>query len=95
MIRSWITGSGLIAALLLAAPPARAQEATDPQVARDDEIAELKRQLDVVLDELDRLKTSLAVPEQPELESRYGMGPAASRVYGSGKGISIGIRRRE
>ncbi len=90
MIRSWITGSGLIAALLLAAPSARAQEETDPQIARDDEIAELKRQLDVVLDELDRLKTNMVVPEEPELESSHGMGPAASRVYGSRGGISIG-----
>lgn len=77
----------LLGAVLAA--PAAAQE-RDVELARDDEIAELKRQLGAVLDEVDRLRTQLAVPEERELESAHGLGPAASKVYGATGGISIG-----
>ncbi len=83
--------SGLLVALLLGAPAwARAQETDRSDAERDREIAELRRQLDVVLDELDRLRTTTAVPEEPELESAYGLGPGASKVYGASHGLSIG-----
>jgi hypothetical protein len=93
------TGFGVICALGLAwglagapgaAEPAREAAPTDAERARDDEIAELRRKLDVVLEEVDRLRTSVAVPEEPELASAYGMGPAASKVYGVSRGLSIG-----
>ncbi len=58
-------GLGFAVALLLA-PMAPAQQAGErPSAqdnARDDEIQELKRQLGVVLGELDRLRTQMAVP---------------------------------
>ena len=76
--------------LLLAAPMARAQAESARDLARDDQIAELRRQLDVVLEELDRMKTGMAVPEEPELVSSFGLGPAASKVYGVDRGLSIG-----
>jgi hypothetical protein len=93
------TGFGVICALGLAwglagapgaAEPAREAAPTDAERARDDEIAELRRKLDVVLEEVERLRTSVAVPEEPELASAYGMGPAASKVYGVSRGLSIG-----
>ena len=92
MIRFRIAGSGLLAALLLLAPLASAQtqQERDADRARDDEIAELRRQLDVVLGELDRVKTLMAVPEEAELKSSYGLGPAASKIYGARPGLSLG-----
>jgi len=84
-------GMGLTLALLLATPvPAQQAGPDERELARDDEVRELKRQLGVVLSELDRLRTQLALPEEPELKSAYGLGPAASKVYGTHRGLSIG-----
>ncbi|MGH9870447.1 MAG: hypothetical protein ACREAA_20115 [Candidatus Polarisedimenticolia bacterium] len=53
------------------------------------EVAELKRQLDLLTKELEKAKLGEAA--QPStLESRYGLGPAASKVYGETQGVSIG-----
>lgn len=72
-------------------PSVRAEEPSDREVARDDEISELKRQLGVVVTELETLRTQVAAPEVPTgLESQYGLGPAASKIYGVARGISIG-----
>jgi hypothetical protein len=81
--------AGLALVIGLSAPAAAAAQA-EAEIARDDEIAELKRQLAVVAEELDRLRTGLVVPEEPELTSQYGLGPAASKIYGVPSGISIG-----
>jgi len=76
---------------LLAAPLARADEADQREIARDDEIGELKRKLDVVVTELETLRTQVAAPGiSGELESQYGLGPAASKVYGIARGVSLG-----
>ena len=81
----------LILAVVLISPVARAEPPTDREVARDDEIAELKRQLGVVVGELETLRTQVAAPEVPtELESQNGLGPAASKVYGVARGLSLG-----
>ena len=93
MIRFGNAGLGLLVALLLCAPrvaSAQTQVERDADRVRDDEIAELRRQLDVVLGELDRMRTQLVVPEEEELKSSYGLGPAASRVYGARQGLSLG-----
>ena len=58
--------------------------------ARDDRIADLERKTELLIDELSRLRTQVAVPEEPELKSFYGLGPAASKVYGQERGLSIG-----
>jgi hypothetical protein len=80
----------LLAALLLP-PLAHAAEDEDRAIARDDEITELKRKLDVVVTELETLRTQVAAPEVPAaLESQYGLGPAASKIYGIARGVSIG-----
>ncbi len=65
-------------------------EDVDALRARDDRIEDLERKLEVVVDELSRLREQVAVPEEPELKSAYGMGPAASKVYGIDRGLSIG-----
>jgi len=72
--------------------PAAAQEGetSDAVRARDDRIEQLERKLDVLASELDRVRTQVAVPEEKELKSVYGLGPAASKVYGIERGLSIG-----
>ena len=79
----------LMAAALAYAPAAPAAE-SDAVRARDDRIADLERKLEVVVDELARVRTQVAVPEVSELKSAYGFGPAASKIYGVERGLSIG-----
>jgi hypothetical protein len=57
---------------------------------RDDTIAELVRRVDVLTEEVSDLRTQVAVPEEAELKSAYGFGPAASKIYGVERGLSIG-----
>jgi hypothetical protein len=85
MGRLWIAA---LATVLLALPAA-AQE-SDAERARTDDVEELRSQLQLVISELARLRTEIGVPEEPELESAHGLGPAASKVYGRGAGISLG-----
>jgi hypothetical protein len=50
----------------------------------------LERKTDVLTQEVEKLRTNLSIPEEAKYKSAYGMGPAASKVYGAGKGLSIG-----
>lgn len=52
-------------------------------------VEELERRLDLVTEELQKLKNESAV-EDPEYTSTFGFGPAASKVYQLNKGLSIG-----
>ena len=89
--------------LLLVAPPVLAEEAapeptenapvaeeTDEERAENDRIAELERKVELLAEELEAQRTGSAVPETPELESVWGLGPAASKVYSIAQGLSIG-----
>jgi len=89
-----------LAGLLLAGPgwaaePAPADDA-DPAAAEDasEDASEgdeaLRAEVGILAEELDALRTALAVPEEGGLESRYGLGPAASKVYSKERGLSIG-----
>ena len=80
-------GLGAAALLLLCSAAAFAD---DTQLARDDRVAELERKVEVLAEELARVRTQVAVPETPELVSSFGLGPAASKVYGVEGGLSIG-----
>ncbi len=80
----------LVTLTLLAAGAASATSPEDELRQRDDVIAELVRKVDVLTDEVGTLRTQVAVPEEPELKSQYGFGPAASKVYSSQRGLSIG-----
>lgn len=83
----------LLAALFLASSPAVAQEnvranpaaeaATQPTV----DTAELSRRIDVLAQELERMKIGEAAASADR--SQYGLGPAASKVY-RGQGVSLG-----
>ena len=50
----------------------------------------LERKTDILSQEVEKLRTNLVIPEEAQYKSAYGMGPAASKVYGAGKGLSIG-----
>ena len=56
--------------------------------AQDDDV---RKQIDVLAAEIAELREQMAIPEtDEELKGAYGMGPAASKVYGVAQGISIG-----
>ena len=51
---------------------------------------EMQEQIGVLAREVERVKRAVAVPEEKELKSVYGFGPAASKVYLKERGLSIG-----
>ena len=53
-------------------------------------VKNLERKTDILSQEVEKLRTNLVIPEEAQYKSAYGMGPAASKVYGAGKGLSIG-----
>ena len=81
----------LIAVAALA-PFAALAESPDEALARDDRIAALERQVQTLTEELGKLRTEATVPEDLPLASKHGHGPAASKIYGAGRGVSIGVR---
>lgn len=62
-------------------------EATETE-AVETEAAELARRLDLLAAELERLKLGEAAAQADE--SERGLGPAASKIYRTGQGLSIG-----
>ncbi|MFO0691018.1 MAG: hypothetical protein U0900_20135 [Myxococcota bacterium] len=53
-------------------------------------IDELEEKVDVLAEEVGRLESVFAVPEELALVSFHGLGPAASKVYKKDGGLSIG-----
>jgi len=51
---------------------------------------EVERRQGILTEELRRLRDAISLPETKELKSAYGLGPAASKVYGVERGLSIG-----
>lgn len=67
---------------------AAARTAPNADVAR---LAEIERQIGILAAEIEQLKVGEAAAPAATSESpRYGVGPAASRVYGAKTGVSIG-----
>ncbi|XSG85607.1 MAG: hypothetical protein ACPW60_02540 [Methylohalobius sp. ZOD2] len=60
------------------------------QAEASGEVQELKRKTGILAQELEKMRTLMVIPEEPEYKSMYGLGPAASKVYQVGKGLSIG-----
>jgi hypothetical protein len=50
----------------------------------------LERKTDILSQEVEKLRTNLAIPDEVKYKSAYGQGPAASKVYQVGKGLSVG-----
>ncbi len=59
-------------------------------VAQTGEVKTLERKTDILSQEVEKLRTNLAIPDEAQYKSAYGLGPAASKVYGVSKGLSIG-----
>ena len=73
-----------------AAAAAQPSPAASPAPARVAAPSEQDRKIDVLAHELDALKRSIVLPETRSLTGAYGFGPAASKVYGVERGLSIG-----
>ena len=75
-------------------PPATTVAAPSPAAAPTpvavETATETERKVNVLTDEVARLKESIALPEDKEFKSYYGLGPAASKVYQMNRGLSIG-----
>ncbi|MEK7846798.1 MAG: hypothetical protein AAB257_07545, partial [Nitrospinota bacterium] len=56
--------------------------------AQEDRVRELEKKVDVLVEEIEKMK--LGAVAEPKYESFMGLGPAASKVYGVEKGLSIG-----
>lgn len=65
---------------------AQSQQVAAPQ----NNVKTLERKTDILSQEVEKLRTNLVIPEEPKYKSAYGLGPAASKVYQVGKGLSIG-----
>lgn len=68
----------------------KAQMAAAPAQTADGNVQNLERKTDVLSQEVEKLRTELVIPEETQYKSAYGLGPAASKVYQVGKGLSIG-----
>lgn len=61
-----------------------------PAKAASSEVKNLEHKTDVLSKEVEKLRTNLTIPDEVQYKSAYGLGPAASKVYQVGKGLSIG-----
>jgi hypothetical protein len=70
---------------------ATATAQSDAEIAKQDRIDELERKVELLTSELAKMREEQGVPaEATELESYQGLGPAASRIYGASRGLSLG-----
>ncbi|NOQ13398.1 MAG: hypothetical protein GQ583_02800 [Methyloprofundus sp.] len=73
-----------------AQPPLTEKEKDQAQQKTDEEVAELQHKTNVLTEAVEGMRTALILPEEKELKSTYGLGPAASKVYQVDQGLSIG-----
>lgn len=64
--------------------------ATKTTTTASADVKGLERKTNVLSEEVEKLRTQLVIPEEKEYKSAYGFGPAASKVYQVGKGLSLG-----
>ena len=61
--------------------------------AQDDleqRLQNLEERQGILATEFDRLRSLFALPEESDYKSAYGLGPAASKIYGRERGLSLG-----
>lgn len=80
---SWVVLCGLL--VIAAAQPSHAEEKSE-----NERLSEVEEKIDALTDEMGRLESIFAVPEEVALESFSGLGPAASKVYKRDSGLSLG-----
>ena len=66
------------------------KELTALKEEKKKEQEEATRRTGLLAEEFERLRTQLTVPEEVDLKSLYGLGPAASKIYQVERGFSIG-----
>ena len=90
----FLAGSAIaiLSALLVLAitDPALAEEGAADGATDDERMERVEAKVDALADEVGRLESIFAVPEELEFESFAGLGPAASKVYKRESGLSIG-----
>jgi len=72
-----------------ATPTSQAVPASSPAPSTST-VQQLERKTNVLSQEVEKLRTNLVIPDEVKYKSAYGLGPAASKVYQVGKGLSIG-----
>ncbi len=72
------------------APAEQAESSSASEEETEDRLDRVEAQIEVLTDEVGRLESLFAVPEEVALESFNGLGPAASKVYKRDNGLSIG-----
>jgi hypothetical protein len=65
-------------------------DAPAPAKTAGTDVKNLERKTDVLSQEVEKLRTNLTIPDEVQYKSAYGLGPAASKVYQVGKGLSLG-----
>jgi hypothetical protein len=70
--------------------PVVSKAAPPSEDVKKEDVQKLARKTDVLTQEVEKLRTNLAIPEEAKYKSAYGLGPAASKIYQAGKGLSIG-----
>ena len=79
------------AAPVPAPAPAAVQAAPAPAGGEGSRVTEVERRQNILTEEVRKIRDFLILPETQELKGQYGLGPAASKVYGlPGRGLSIG-----
>jgi len=76
--------------LLLLAGPVTSSSAEESAENEDDRLSEVEEKIEILAEEVGRLESIFAVPDDVALESFNGLGPAASKVYKRDQGLSIG-----
>jgi hypothetical protein len=66
------------------------RKAVEKPPADGGKVEEVERRQGILTEEVRRLREALVLPESKELKSVYGLGPAASKVYGLERGLSLG-----
>lgn len=67
-----------------------AETAAKAPTEEGERIEKLEEKVDILAEEVGRLESIFAVPEELALQSYHGLGPAASKVYKKDGGLSIG-----
>jgi hypothetical protein len=80
----------VLSTLLFLAATSGVKAQTDSEPEKDRRLDELEEEVEILADEVGRLESIFVVPEELELESYNGLGPAASKVYKRDQGLSIG-----
>ncbi|MGH7789016.1 MAG: hypothetical protein ACRERC_19245, partial [Candidatus Binatia bacterium] len=69
---------------------APAPVAAPVQAAEPARVEEVERKTGILTEEIRKIREFLVLPETQELKGYYGLGPSASKVYGTTRGLSIG-----